>query len=146
VRLLAWLAAAAGLYVAGVTLVAALAPPGGNDWDGLAYHLAAPKVYLRHGRIHFIPYDSHTDFPFTMEMLYSLGLALAGAPLAKLLHWSTGGLTALAVAAFWRTHLLRSGSEPRARTRSPATWAPPLAAALFLSVPHVAWEATTPYN
>jgi hypothetical protein len=143
-----------------VTLLAALAPPGGNDWDGLAYHLAAPKVYLSHGRIHFIPYDSHTNFPFTMEMLYGLGLALGGAPLAKLFHWAAGCLTALAVAAFCAAHLgrgepsasplasprLRSAPAPCGRPprRLPA-WAPPLAAALFLSVPQVAWEATTAY-
>jgi hypothetical protein len=145
VRLLPWLAAAAGLYVAGATLLAALAPPGGNDWDGLAYHLAAPKVYLRHGRIHFIPYDSHTDFPFTMEMLYGLGLSLAGAPLARLLHWSAGGLTALAVAAFCRAHLFRRCPNHPAPGGTAKTWAPPLAAALFLSVPQVAWEATTAY-
>jgi hypothetical protein len=157
-RVLALTAVGVGLYLAGVTFLAALAPPAGNDWDGLAYHLAAPKVYLSHGRIQFIPYDSHTNFPFTMEMLYGLGLALGGAPLAKLFHWAAGCLTALAVAAFCAAP--PGGGEPSAgararfpreqhpRGRSPRrlpAWAPPLAAALFLSVPQVAWEATTAY-
>jgi 4-amino-4-deoxy-L-arabinose transferase-like glycosyltransferase len=136
--LVAWSAVAVGIYLTGATLLAALAPPGGNDWDGLAYHLAAPKVYLSHGRIHFIPYDSHTNFPFAMEMLYGLGLALGGTPLAKLFHWTAGGLTALAVGAFCGANL------GRGEARSP-TWVPPLAAVLFLSVPQVAWEATTAY-
>jgi hypothetical protein len=148
-RLLALAAASVVLYLAGATLVAALAPPGGNDWDGLAYHLAAPKVYLSHGRIQFIPYDSHTNFPFTMEMLYGLGLALGGAPLAKLFHWAAGCLTALAVAAFSAAHLGRGEpgalAHPSGRPPRLPAWAPPLAAALFLSVPQVAWEATTAY-
>jgi hypothetical protein len=114
-----------------MTLLGALAPPSSNDWDGLAYHLAAPKVYLRHGHIHFIEYDSHTNFPFTMEMLYGLGLSFAGAPLAKLFHWGAGMLSAAAIWAFV------------GRTRP--SWAAPAAAALFLAVPQVAWEATTAY-
>ena len=40
-----------------ITLVPALAPPTDLDWDGLSYHLAAPKRYLRHHRIGFIAYD-----------------------------------------------------------------------------------------
>jgi hypothetical protein len=131
------LAAGATLAIAALatmTLLGALAPPSGNDWDGLAYHLAAPKVYLRSGRIHFIEYDSHTNFPFTMEMLYGLGLSLAGAPLAKLFHWSAGMLTAAGIWAFVNT---RGSVVP--------PWAAPAAAALFLAVPQVAWEATTAY-
>lgn len=124
----------------GMALLGALAPPSGNDWDGLAYHLAAPKVYLREGRIHFIAYDSHTNFPFTLDMLYGLGLSLAGAPLAKLFHWATGILTALAVASFCAT---RFGDRNGDRPLPP--WAPPVAALLFLGVPQVVWEATTAY-
>src|SRR5438445_4562115 len=128
------------LFVAAGTLVGALAPPSGDDWDSLAYHLAAPKIYLAHGRIGFIPYDSHTNFPFTMEMLYTLGLAYGGAAGAKLFHWGTGWLTALGIAAFCRRLF------PVAhRSLSMPPWAPPLAAALFPSIPQVQWEATTAY-
>src|SRR5205823_3823427 len=90
----------------------ALAPPADLDWDGLSYNLAAPKVYLRDHRIHFIAYDSHTNFPFTVEMLYTLGLAWGGAVAAKLFHWSMAWLTALAVGAWVQRHL-RGGAVER---------------------------------
>jgi 4-amino-4-deoxy-L-arabinose transferase-like glycosyltransferase len=126
--------------IAVTTLIGALAPPNGDDWDSLAYHLAAPKIYLAHARIAFIPYDSHTDFPFTMEMLYTLGLAFGGATGAKLFHWGAGWLTALGIAAFCRRLFPITG-----RSSFMPLWAPPLAAALFLSIPQVQWESTTAY-
>ncbi len=128
------------LFIAGITLVGALAPPNGDDWDSLAYHLAAPKIYLARGRIAFIPYDSHTNFPFTLEMLYTLGLTYGGTAGAKLFHWAMGGLTALGIAAFSRRLFPRDGSG----VRMPA-WGPALAAALFLGIPQVQWQATTAY-
>jgi hypothetical protein len=139
-RLIAAALVAFCLLVVGWTLVGALAPPNGDDWDSLAYHLAAPKIYLAHGRIGFVPYDSHTNFPFTLEMLYTVGLAYGGAAGAKLFHWAMGWLTALSVAAFCR----RLASTSRAQLAMPA-WGPPLAAALFLGIPQVQWQATTAY-
>jgi hypothetical protein len=128
------------LFVVACTLVGALAPPTGDDWDSLSYHLAAPKIYLAHGRIDFIPYDSHTNFPFTMEMLYTLGLVCGGAAGAKLFHWAAGWLTALGIAAFCRRLFPERGTGVVM-----PVWAPPLAAALFLSIPQVQWQATTAY-
>lgn len=143
---LTWALVAIGALSAAMTLVGALAPPSGNDWDGLAYHLAAPKVYLRHGSIHFIPYDSHTNFPFTLEMLYGLGLSLAGTPLASLFHWVCALLAAVAVAAFLATHFgVGARAEGTAAKTALPGWAPPLAGAFVLTVPQVAWEATTAY-
>jgi hypothetical protein len=134
-RILAWTLCGYGGLLALLTLFGALAPPVDLDWDSLVYHLAAPKLYLLHHRIHFIDYDSHTNFPFTLEMLYTLGLATGGVGAAKLFHWATAWLTALAIALFTRT--LVAGRAP--------TWVPPLAAVIFVSVPQVAWEATTGY-
>ena len=34
-----------------MTLLFALRPVDGLDWDWLSYHLAAPKIYLAEGRI-----------------------------------------------------------------------------------------------
>src|SRR5436305_85057 len=128
------------LILGAITLMGALAPPNGDDWDSLTYHLAAPKLYLAHHRIFFVPYDSHTDFPFTMEMLYTLGLAYGGAAGAKLFHWAAGWLTAIGIAAFSRRlFLAREGGVVM------PIWAPPLAAALFFSIPQVQWQATTAY-
>ncbi|MFN3650237.1 MAG: hypothetical protein ACK47B_11715 [Armatimonadota bacterium] len=127
---------AAGL-MALLTLASALKPPDGLDWDSLSYHLAAPKIFLREGRIPFIPYDSHTHFPFTMEMLYTLGLAFGGAAGGKLFHWAAGWLTAAAVGV-WTDRLLVNG-------RRMPQWGGPVAAILFASMPVVLWELGTAY-
>lgn len=73
----------------------ALAPP--VAYDDLTYHLAAPKVYARTGHVGVLPYDHHTAFPFTLEMLYTIGLLLGGAGVAKLINTCFWGLTLLAV-------------------------------------------------
>ncbi|MCC2667957.1 MAG: hypothetical protein K0Q72_428 [Armatimonadetes bacterium] len=125
------------VLLAGMTLLSALRNPDGLDWDSLSYHLAAPKIYLQEGRISFIPYDSHTDFPFTLEMLYTLGLAFGGAGAAKLFHWAAGWLTVVSI-GIWTSRLEVAGS------RLPA-WAGPLAAAVFGSMPVVLWEMGTAY-
>ena len=119
------------------TLLVALRPPDGLEWDSLSYHLAAPKIYLREGGIPFIAYDSHTHFPFTMQMLYTLGLQFGGTGAAKLFHWAAGWLTALAIGV-WTSRLEVNG------TRLP-DWAGPLAAAVFASMPIVLWELGTAY-
>ncbi len=130
-------AVAALALLAAVTLVEALRPVDGWDWDGLSYHLAAPKIYLRSGRIGLIAYDSHTDFPATMEMLYVLGLQWGGAGAAKLFHWAAGWLTALAL-ALWTASLEVNGRRlPR--------WAGPAAALLFAGMPLVLWEMGVAY-
>jgi len=140
-----WISAnrlAAGIWcfvalLAGVTAISALRVPDGMDWDGLSYHLAAPKIYLREGRIVFIPYDSHTQFPFTMEMLFTFGLAFGGTGAAKLFHWAAGWLTALAV-GLWTMRLHAAGRQ------TPA-WAGAAAAVTFGSMPLVLWEIGTAY-
>ncbi|MGQ9523332.1 MAG: glycosyltransferase family 39 protein [Armatimonadota bacterium] len=113
-------------------LLGALAPPSGNDWDGLSYHLAAPKLYLQNGRIFFIPYDHHTNFPFTVEMLYTVGLAFAGPGPARAFHTLLGMLCAVGVALLWRR---RAGRDMMA-----------LPALLFLTAPLVSWCGTVAYN
>jgi len=85
-----------------LTLIGALAPSGGVDYDGLVYHLTIPKLYLAHGGIYPIPWLTHSNFPFTLEMLYLLGLMLRGQALAKLFHLGCGWLTICAIFAFGR--------------------------------------------
>jgi len=113
-------------------LLGALAPPSGNDWDGLSYHLAAPKLYLREGRIFFIPYDHHTNFPFTVEMLYTVGLAVANPGAARTFHTLMGVLCGCGAALLWRR---RAGERMMA-----------VPALLFLSAPLVSWCGTVAYN
>ena len=115
-----------------LSLIGALAPAADNDYDGLVYHLAIPKVYLRDGRIHAVPWLSHSNFPFTVEMLYLLGLLLRDDSLAKLFHFAYGWLGVCAIFAFARHWW---GAR--------AGW---LGAAIFAAVPLVAWEMMSAYN
>jgi len=130
-----WLALPLSLFFVGagaLMLIGALAPAGDNDYDGLFYHLTLPKLYLRYGAITPLPWLSHSNFPFLMEMLYLLGLLLKGQVLAKLFHFGFGWLTALAIYAFGRRW---GGSRAGA-----------LGAAAFVSVPFVGWEMMSAYN
>jgi 4-amino-4-deoxy-L-arabinose transferase-like glycosyltransferase len=120
------------LAMAVFTLIGTLAPAGETDYDGLVYHLTIPKVYIRDGRVHPIPWLSHSNFPFSLEMLYMLGLALDDQSLAKLFHFGCGWLTICAVFAFAR--------------RAWGGRAGGLAAAVLAAVPLVAWEMMVAYN
>ena len=124
---------AAGFGLLGLaTLAASVAPP--SQWDELAYHLAVPKTYLREGRIFYIPYDHHSNFPFLIQMLYLLLLSAGSAVGAKLVHWLCGVLLVLSVASFCRRHFGVSGKG-----------AGVVAAALVAGSPLVVWESTTAY-
>jgi 4-amino-4-deoxy-L-arabinose transferase-like glycosyltransferase len=114
-----------------LTLIGALAPAGNSDYDSLVYHLAIPKAYVRAGGIHFVPWLSHSNFPFTLEMLYTLGLLLDGQLLAKLFHFGCGWLTVLAVFGFARRWW-----------GSLAGW---LGAAVLAAIPLVSWQMMTAY-
>jgi hypothetical protein len=111
-----------------VTLAGALAPP--TQWDELAYHLAVPKVFLREGRIFFVPYDHHSNFPFTLQMLYTLMLSAKSVLGAKLVHWLYGLLLVVSVGLFCKRHFGDGG---------------PVAAGIVVASPLVLWEATTAY-
>lgn len=114
-----------------LTFVFCLVPPTGTDYDSLTYHLAVPAQYLRAGKIVELPYDHHSYFPLTVEMLYLVGLAARGAVFAKLFHWLMLPLGALALLALGkRAHSARAGL---------------LAACLYASMPMVLQEATTAY-
>jgi len=105
-------------------------PPAATDWDGLSYHLAAPAIWLREGRIGYIPFMHHSNFPFVIEMQYLWALGIgAGAGAAKVFHWATLLVTLGAVFAFAR----RAGFA--------GSWA----AASLISVPVVLWESTVAY-
>jgi hypothetical protein len=112
-----------------LTLLGALAPAGDSDYDSLVYHLTIPKIYLQDGGIHFIPWLTHSNFPFTLEMLYTLGLSLRDQSLAKLFHFGCGWLTLCAVFAYGR----RWWGER-------AGW---IGAAVFAAIPIVAWQMMT---
>jgi len=119
------------LLIFAFTFLLCLAPPSGSDYDSLVYHLAAPMQYLMAGKIIALPYDHHSFFPFTMEMLYLCGLQLSGPVLAKLFHWLMLPLSCLTLVAMG--NLLQS--------RRSGWWA----AAIFVSLPLVLFESITAY-
>ncbi|MBN1459611.1 MAG: hypothetical protein JXA57_08735, partial [Armatimonadetes bacterium] len=114
-----------------LTLLGALAPANDNDYDSLVYHLTIPKIYLQDARIHFVPWLTHSNFPFTLEMLYTLGLLLRDQTLAKLFHFGCGWLLVCAIFAFGRRWWGRG-----------AGW---LGATIFLAVPLITWQMMTAY-
>jgi hypothetical protein len=88
--MIACLALAAALNLAG-----AVAPP--FEYDELEYHLGALADYQRAGRIVFLPHNFYSNMPQLIEMLYLLARTSTSDIAAKLLHWSFGVLSALAV-------------------------------------------------
>lgn len=116
-----------------VSLFGVYTPPtSGWEWDSLAYHLADPKIYVQHHRIFYIPWEDHSNFAFTAEMWYTLGLLLNSVALAKWFHFSCGVGACLATYALGARHL-----APRV-----GLWA----AGLLASMPLVFWEAGTAYS
>ena len=79
-------------------LIQVFAPP--LNYDSLAYHLAIPKLYAGEHRVFYIPHNVYSNFPMTMEFLYLLSFLLYGDTLAKLVHFSMGLLTILAIYSF----------------------------------------------
>ncbi len=120
------------LFIVSATIAAA-APPGTLEWDTLSYHFAVPKTWLRAGRIHFIPYDHHSNFPFTLQLGYMAMLAAGSEAAAKWLHTLCG--LALTISIYASTRRLL----PSAKS------APLIAAIVFLGTPMVFWELTVAY-
>lgn len=72
----------------------ALAPP--TDPDGLIYHLAAPKAFLASGRISPMPEFVYANAPFSVQMLFTVGMALGTDIYAQLIHLTFATLLVLA--------------------------------------------------
>jgi len=114
-----------------LVLLGTLAPPGDSDWDGLSQHLATPKIYLRHHAIAPIWFDHHSNFPFTLQMLFTVAMAAGSPEAAKVIHLVCGIAAALALIVAGRRFL------------SPAAgvWA----AFALVTVPLVGWLGTVAY-
>lgn len=134
-HLAAWFAV---VFVGVCCIIACLAPPGALEWDGLSYHLANPKYWLRYGRIFYLPWDHHSNFPFTLEMLFLVMLGLGSIGAAKLCHFLCGAVLVLSVYTFARRHL-ENGYPNRSRTVGT------LAALFLATTPVVLWEASVSY-
>lgn len=76
-------------------LSVALTPP--ISKDGLIYHLVGPKIFMQNHDIGFVSGNFYTNFPFTIEMLFTAGMMLKGPVIAKLIHFSFGLLTLVTI-------------------------------------------------
>lgn len=104
-----WPLVAVALLVA-FSFIMALEPPNGRDYDGLAEHLAQAAHYARHGAVEPLWYDHHSQFPATLQMLYTLCLSLSSVSAAKLIHWFHGLLSLAAVTVIARRHFGRTAA------------------------------------
>ena len=86
------------LMIAILSLINALTPPW--DYDGLMYHLVGPQLLLNDG--HFTPNldNWYVNGPFSIEMLFTLGLALGDDVFPKLIHYTFGLIFAGSTAVF----------------------------------------------
>lgn len=100
-------------------------------WDEVTYNIALPKIYASHHRI--IPtYDEiRSNFPFNINMLFTLGIVLGNFSLAKLFMFGYGALLALAIFTFSRRHFSMRASL--------------LAALIFYTMPMVSSHTSSTY-
>ncbi len=108
----------------GCMFFGALLPP--TDFDVKEYHLGGPKEYFLAGRIHFLPHDVYTSFPFLTEMLLLAGMVVWG-------DWQTGALVGQAVLAAFAP-VTAAGVYCVARQLTGAT-SGLLAALIYLTIP-----------
>ncbi len=114
-----------------IGLVNAIAPTDSMGWDALAYHLAVPKLWLQAGRITYIPFIHHSNFPFAIDALHLPGLQFGGEAGAKSVTWWVGVAGVFAVFG-----------AARARYGSAAGW---IASMAFAFCPVVLWEFGSGY-
>jgi hypothetical protein len=115
--------------IAGALLLV-LTPETGKD--ALIYHLAVPKLFLKHQGFYFIPGNIFANYPLHSEMLFLVGLFLGGDTLAKGVHF----LALLCV-------LLGMWQFMRARSEHAY---PSLSIVLFLTIPTVYISSHTANN
>lgn len=83
-----WLLAAVYAVLAFSALALALSPPTG--YDDLWYHLEAPKLFLKAGRIYPEVYNWNVDYAFAIDAVYVFPLALTNDTVPQLLGWTLG--------------------------------------------------------
>jgi hypothetical protein len=101
--------------------------------DALIYHLAVPKLFLKHHGIYFVPGNIFAYYPLNSEMLFTLGLALRGDVLAKGVHFVMALSILLGMWQFARHHISEISYIP-------------VALLVFYSIPSVFVASHTAYN
>ncbi|MDD5686464.1 MAG: glycosyltransferase family 39 protein [Elusimicrobia bacterium] len=69
----------------------AIAPP--TEHDSLAYHLAIPKLWIKHGGMFYVPWLT-ANWPYNSEMLFLFGLSLGSDILPQLFNFANVLITA----------------------------------------------------
>lgn len=95
-------------------------------YDSSVYHLSLPNLYLLEHKIIPSPQNLFSGIPFLTEMLYGLGMSMAGLEAAKLIHYLFGMLV-LGVIWSFTSH----GFSKKTVL---------LASFIFCSTPMVIWE------
>jgi hypothetical protein len=90
-----------------LTLLQTLSPP--TDPDGLIDHLQVPKLFLQAGRMYPTPDFVFANYPFTVESLFTIGMAFGSDTFAKLIHLTYAVLLVLGTFAFGRRYLRPGG-------------------------------------
>lgn len=114
-----------------INLIGALGPE--LSFDSLWYHLTIPKIFLENNRIFHIPGNLlyYSDLPKNLELLYLSFLSFSNEVSVKLIHFSFGLLTLLALYKLSRKFLSQELSF--------------LACVLFYSNLVVGWQSITSY-
>ena len=76
--------AGVGLLIMILTILQTLTPPW--DADGLIYHLRVPMIWLKNNTLVRLPGFWEANYPMTVELIYTLGLAFGSDSFSKLLH------------------------------------------------------------
>jgi len=115
---------AIALFAAVLITAVALAPE--VFYDSLVYHMADPFNWVKAHRVHPMPYNFFSNFPFTLEMLFSLGLFFGGDQVSRLIHaavsFSAAGLVG------WTAWWLAGRSVPAGWVAATVTLTTPLIA------------------
>jgi len=109
------------------SVVRAFSPP--DEVDLVHYHLRAPLLWLRTGRVSWPFRQVVYHYPLGMETLYALGIGVGGLQVPKLLHLMTGLATLWGIMSFARA---RWGIEVAL-----------LAGLFYWAIPEVYYLATT---
>lgn len=111
-----------------LNLLSCLAPPSASD--PLTYHLAIPKLYIQQHRITYLPQLWFSNLPFTLEMLFSLGMLLSSDRVAALIHFFFGVLVLVTIISFCHKNKIKLSL---------------LAGAIFYSSAIVTFESTSAF-
>lgn len=94
--------------VAVAEIIMNLTPPVSRD--ALIHHLAIPKLYVKKGLFHNIPFSIPSYYPMNLDLLYWASLLTGTDALAKYIHMAFG----LGTAALIFLYLLRESGEAEA--------------------------------